>query len=124
MDLERGRVDAGQLISVTVVGVFGAGKSELVRRLRARGDGAAAVAQEHSAVPYLWRHRCVPDALVYLAASKRAVHRRGRTAVSTAALREQRRRLADARAHAHVVVQTDSLSPDDVKAAVMRHLLP
>jgi deoxyadenosine/deoxycytidine kinase len=106
---------------VAIVGVCGAGKSELARRLRARGIDAHPIAQEHSHVPSLWRHESEPDLLVYLAASARIVHRRGKV-MDTAQLTEQRRRLADARRHAQLRLQTDRLSAEDVERAVLAHL--
>lgn len=72
-------------------------------------------------MPGLWRHEGTPDLLVYLAASARVVRRRGK-AMTPTELAAQRRRLADARRHAHLRIQTDSLSPADVEQAVLAHL--
>jgi transketolase len=107
-------------VRVVVVGVCGAGKSELARRLRARGVAARSVAQEHSHVADLWRHEGEPDVLIYLGASARAVRRRGRLGLTGAALAEQRRRLTPARRHAHLRLATDRLSPQEVEAAAVR----
>jgi broad-specificity NMP kinase len=107
---------------IAVVGVCGSGKSELVRRLRARGLGAYAVAQEHSHVPDLWRHEAEPDLLVYLSATARTVRQRGHVSLTGHELREQRRRLAEARRHAHLQVRTDRLSPEQVEQAVLDYL--
>jgi hypothetical protein len=109
-------------VRVVVVGVCGAGKSELTRRLRARGLDARVVAQEHSHVPALWRHEGLPDVLVYLGASARAVRRRGKVSMTAPALAEQRRRLADARREAHLRLATDRLSAQEVEATVLRYL--
>ncbi|MBI3974711.1 MAG: hypothetical protein HY332_25830 [Chloroflexi bacterium] len=106
---------------VTVVGVCGAGKSELARRLAARGIEARTVAQEHSHVPDLWRHEVKPDFLVYLSASLRSVRRRGRS-MSVSELTAQRRRLAGARRAAHTRVRTDGLTPTEVEQLVLRQL--
>jgi hypothetical protein len=107
---------------VTIVGVCAAGKSELARRLAARGLQVHPVAQEHSHVPELWRHRGSPDVLIYLGASRRVVRRRGRLGMTAAELRDQRRRLAHARRHAQLRLQTDHLRPDEVEGAVLRYL--
>jgi transketolase len=107
-------------VRVVVVGVCGSGKSELVRRLAAHGLDAHSVAQEHSHVPHLWRHEGRPDVLVYLGASRRAIRKRGRRNLDGTALAEQRRRLSDARRGAHVRVQTDHLTQDEVVAVVLR----
>jgi len=106
---------------VAIVGVCGSGKTELARRLAARGVEVHPVAQEHSHVPGLWRHEGVPDLLVYLSASARVVRRRGK-AMTAAELAEQRRRLADARRHAHLRIRTDSLSPAQVEQAALARL--
>ncbi len=114
--------DARHEVLVTIVGICGSGKTELARRLQARGVRARVVAQEHSEVPALWRHEQAPDLLVYLDASAQTVRRRGRTGLRPALLREQRRRLADARRHADLCLRTDGLSPEEVEAAVLRLL--
>jgi cytidylate kinase len=106
---------------VAIVGVCGSGKTELARRLTARGIAARPVAQEHSHVPGLWRHEGMPDLLVYLAASARVVRRRGKAMTATE-LAAQRRRLANARHHAHLRIQTDSLSLAEVEQTVLAHL--
>jgi hypothetical protein len=106
---------------ITVVGVCGSGKSELVRRLRERGFSARSVAQEHSYVPALWQHDAVPDVLVYLQALGRTVRRRGRL-LHARELEEQRRRLTDARRNASLRVRTDALTPEQVEAIVLQHL--
>jgi cytidylate kinase len=105
---------------VTIVGVCGSGKTELARRLAARGVAAHTVAQEHSHVPGLWRHEGTPDLLVYLSASARVVRRRGK-AMNATELAVQRRRLADARRHADLRIRTDRLSPDQVERTVLAY---
>jgi hypothetical protein len=98
-----------------VVGVCGSGKSELKRRLTARGLSVHTVAQEHSHIPELWRHEVVPDVLIFLQASTRVVRRRGRYGMPSWELAQQRRRLAHARRHAHLRIQTDRLAPEKVE---------
>ncbi len=107
---------------ITVVGVCGSGKSELVRRLAARGFDAHSVAQEHSHVAELWRHELVPDVLIYLQASTRVVQRRGRRGIRPSQVAEQRRRLAHARRHAHLRIQTDHLTPEQVEESALEYL--
>ena len=111
---------AGQpRLRITVVGVCASGKSELTRRLQARGIDAHSVAQEHSHVPKLWRHDAVPDMLVYLNVSHRTVNRRWLIGLSVQELTEQRRRLADARRAADLRVRTDRCSPEEVERRVL-----
>ena len=107
---------------VAIVGVCASGKTELAKRLSARGLEAHCVAQEHSYVSELWRHEAFPEVLVYLEASLRAVRRRGRRGMVAGELREQRRRLAGARRHADMRVPTDHLCPAEVEAIVLRRL--
>jgi hypothetical protein len=79
------------------------------------------VAQEHSHVPYLWQTGS-PDVLIYLDVSLAALQRRRHPRWTQAMLDAQHRRLAHARAHAHLVVPTDDLTPDEVAARVVRFL--
>ena len=107
-------------LRVTIVGVCASGKSILAERLRGHGFEVHIVAQEHSCVPFLWRHGGPPGVLIYLGASWRMVRRRGRLGLSAAELREQRRRLRQAHRHAAVQVTTDHRSRSEVEAAVLR----
>ena len=113
---------AGAGPRIVVVGVCGSGKSELAGRLAARGLDVHTVAQEHSHVQELWRHEGAPDMLVFLQASTRVARRRGRRGLGSAALAEQRRRLSDAWRNAHLRVQTDRLTPEEVERRVLERL--
>src|SRR5262245_35972487 len=106
---------------VTVVGPCAAGKSSLKGRLSAAGVAVRTVAQEHSHVPYLWQTGS-PDVLVYLDISLAALQCRRSPRWTTAMLDAQHRRLAHARAHAHLVIPTDDLTPDEVAAQVLHFL--
>jgi hypothetical protein len=106
---------------VTVVGPCAAGKSSLKARLRAAGVATRTVAQEHSHVPYLWQTGS-PDVLIYLDVTLAALQRRRHPRWTRAMLDAQRQRLAHARAHAHLIVPTDDLTPDEVAARVLRFL--
>jgi hypothetical protein len=121
MALDGDRSDRSTRALITVVGVCGSGKSELVRRLVARGLNARSVAQEHSHVPALWRHEAEPDVLVYLHALGRTIRRRGRR-LPAAELAAQRRRLGSAHRHASLCVRTDSLTPEQVEGIVLEYL--
>jgi shikimate kinase len=106
---------------VTLVGPCAAGKSTLVARLRAEGVAARCVSQEHSHVPYLWQ-MSNPDVLIYLDLGLPTVQRRLRRPWSQTLFDEQQRRLAHARAHAHLVLPTDDRTPDDLAAQVLQYL--
>ncbi len=100
---------------VAVVGPCAAGKSTLVERLRARGWNVREVAQEHSGVPDMWQRLTRPDLLICLEVSLEQARRRGHLAPTDHAWwTAQHERLAHAREHAHLVLQTDDLTPDEV----------
>lgn len=110
-------------LRVAVVGVCAAGKSTLVAALRKDGYEARHVAQEHSHVPDLWQRNGRPDVLVYLDASYETIQvRRAQTLFRPEDLREQRRRLAHARAHCDLLINTSRLDATDVVAQVLAFL--
>jgi hypothetical protein len=99
---------------IGVVGPCGSGKSTLIAGLEKYGYSCRHIAQEHSYVPAMWQIIGKPNILIYLESS---------FAISTARRqlnwlekdhREQLRRLTHAREHAHLVVYTDDLTPEDV----------
>lgn len=99
---------------IAVVGVCAAGKTTLVEGLRALGYNARQVGQEHSYVPYMWQRITRPDILIYLHASYEVVARRREVDYDAAYWQEQERRLAHAAAHAHLIIDTDALTPEEV----------
>jgi dephospho-CoA kinase len=107
---------------VGVVGPCGAGKSTLVRALRARGIVAREIAQEHSGVPAMWQRITRPRYLVYLDVSREVAERRLGQRFPPDAWQEMAGRLAHARAHADLILETDTLTPDEVAERVMRFL--
>lgn len=96
---------------VAVVGVCGSGKSTVVAHLRRVHVDAYAVAQEHSVVRDLWNH-LQPDRVVYLQASLETVRLRRGPGWPDWIYELQRERLADARAHAAVTVDTGESDVD------------
>jgi hypothetical protein len=103
---------------LVVVGPCAAGKSTLVAGLDRLGIPVVAVAQEHSRVPGLWR-RPRPAALVYLAARWPTVHARRPYSFGHPQYLEQLGRLAEARAAADLIVHTDGLAVEAVRAVVL-----
>lgn len=100
---------------IKVVGISASGKSTLVRSLRAAGYDARPVSQEHSNIPDLWQHFDEPDYLIYLHASledQRA--RRPDVMWSAGAHKEEMRRLAHAREHADLRIDTSGMTPGSV----------
>jgi RNase adaptor protein for sRNA GlmZ degradation len=106
-----------------VVGISGSGKSTLVRDLRAAGYDARAVSQEHSNVPDLWQQFEPPSYLIYLYATLEDQQaRRQDVTWSAAAHQEEVRRLAHAREHADLRIDTSDLTPEAVLQVAISYL--
>lgn len=105
-----------------MVGVCASGKTTLASALRQFGIDAVDVAQEHSDVPHMWQTVTRPDALIFLEASDETVEARQRARGTVQFLADQRRRLAHARAHAHLVLNVDAISPEEVLARTLARL--
>jgi hypothetical protein len=100
---------------IKVVGLSGSGKSTLVGALRAQGYDARPVSQEHSNVPTLWQQFDRAAYLIYLAATlENQQARRQDVSWSAAAYQEEVRRLAHAREHADLRINTAELTPAEV----------
>ncbi len=99
---------------IVVVGPDAAGKSELVRQLKALGYNARSCAQDHSYVPDMWRRIARPDFLVYLDARLETIARRRNIDWGQERLDQLNARLAHARAHADLYLATDDLTPQEV----------
>lgn len=107
-------------VRIAVVGPCASGKSTLIGRLRAAGWDARMPAQEHSGVPEMWRKLLAPDILVVLDARDEVLQaRRPDVDLESTHLATERRRLAHARAHADLVIDTSDLTPDEVYERVM-----
>jgi hypothetical protein len=110
---------------IKVAGVSGSGKSTLVHGLRQNGYNARPISQEHSNVPDLWQQFDHPDVLIVLwvdLASQRV--RRPDVTWTIEALAEEGQRLAHARDHANLKIDTSGLAPEDVlklALAFLRH---
>ncbi|MCC6453759.1 MAG: hypothetical protein IT328_02325 [Caldilineaceae bacterium] len=108
---------------IKVVGISGSGKSTLVRALRAAGYEARPISQEHSSVPDLWRQFGPTAYLIYLNASLEDQQaRRQDVTWSAAAHQEEVQRLAHAREHADLRIDTAALSPLGVYEVVRSFL--
>ena len=107
---------------VGVVGPCGSGKSTLIAALKSRGFACRHIAQEHSYVKDMWKRITHPDALIFLQASFQVCTARRRLNWNESDFVEQQRRLAHALEHAHLVVDTDHLTPQDVATRVLDFL--
>ena len=107
---------------IAVVGPCAAGKSTLVKTLKAQGYQIRAVSQEHSYVPDLWRRISRTDLLIYLDVSLEAIARRRQIGWGQDRLDAFKARLSHARAHAHFYLLTDDLTPEAVAEQVAAFL--
>jgi deoxyadenosine/deoxycytidine kinase len=99
---------------IGVVGPCGAGKSTLIASLEQRGYRCRHIAQEHSYVQAMWQIISKPDLLIYLGASFPISTKRRKLDWQQKDYDEQMRRLAHAREHADLLVNTDDLTPAQV----------
>lgn len=105
-------------LRVAVVGPCAAGKSTLVKALREAGYEARHPAQEHSYVPDMWLRLVDPDVLIYLDVTYEALLARRPTFGEREYLEREKVRLAHARAHADLVVDTSGMTADEVATRV------
>jgi deoxyadenosine/deoxycytidine kinase len=99
---------------VGVVGPCGSGKSTLIEGLEQHGYSCRHIAQEHSYVQSMWQVISKPDILIYLGASFPVSTARRKLIWQEKDHAEQLRRLNHAREHAHIVIDTDDLTPAQV----------
>jgi deoxyadenosine/deoxycytidine kinase len=99
---------------IGVVGPCGAGKSTLVAGLEKHGYACRHIAQEHSYAQTMWETIAKPDVLIYLDASFTVSTARAKLNWLEKDYIEQLRRLAHARKHANLLIETDELTPEDV----------
>jgi thymidylate kinase len=110
-------------LRVAVVGACASGKSTLVDALREAGYEARHVAQEHSYVPHMWQRLARPDVLVYLDVNYDGIMaRRPGFDFKPADLAEQSRRLAHARQHCDLYLDTGPLTPGEVQQKTLAFL--
>jgi len=109
-------------LRVAIVGPCASGKSTLTAALRAAGYEARMPAQEHSYVPDMWRRLVDPDVLIYLDISYEALLARRPHFGEPEYLEREKARLAHARAHADLVVDTSELAAEEVRERVLESL--
>jgi deoxyadenosine/deoxycytidine kinase len=106
-------------LTIGVVGPCAAGKTTLIQGLRALGYQAKHIAQEHSYAPRMWQRLTNPDILVYLDVSYPLTIQRRNLDWTVNEYTEEIYRLRHARKNAHLYVNTDALSPEQVLARVL-----
>ena len=108
-------------MKIAIVGVCASGKTTLVAGLRKTGYDAYNVAQEHSCVHNFWAKKN-PDLLVMIDATLPAIHKRRLVYWGEDRLVTQHKRLADAKAHADLYIQTDELDAEAVRQKVIEFI--
>ena len=107
---------------ISIVGPCTSGKSTLTAALRNAGYPTRQPAQEHSYVSDMWQQLTDPDILIYLDVSYPSARQRRPISWGAERLVEQAQRLAHARQHADLYLNTDILSPDEVQQSVFAFL--
>jgi deoxyadenosine/deoxycytidine kinase len=107
-------------LKIGIVGPCAAGKSTLIAGLRQRGYQAKHIAQEHSYVPDMWKRLTNPDVLIYLDVSYPVTLQRRALDWTESEYLIQVNRLAHARQHADLWIDTDSLKPEDIIERVIQ----
>ena len=107
---------------IGVVGPCGSGKSTLIAGLEAHGYSCRHIAQEHSYVPSMWKVISKPDILIFLHASFLISTARRKLNWQLKDYEEQFRRLSHAHEHAHIIIDTDDLTPGQVLQKALDYL--
>lgn len=107
---------------IGIVGPCGSGKSTLMAGLERRGFRCRHIAQEHSHVQAMWQIIAKPDVLIYLNSSFATSTMRRKLDWREKDYEEQLRRLAHAREHANLIIETDTLTADEVLQKVLDFL--
>ena len=113
--------DPKELI-IGIVGPCKSGKTVLKRNLQPLGFTIRHIAQEHSYVPDMWQKIANPDILVYLDVSFETTLRRSSLSWNQSEYDEQLRRLHHAKQNADLIIQTDGLTPTEIKDLVVKFI--
>ena len=107
---------------IGIVGPCGSGKSTLIKGLNQHGYICRHIAQEHSYVPAMWQIITKPNILIFLDASftNSTIRRKLNWLVEDH--EEQYRRLSHARQRAHIIINTDDLTPEQVLQKALDYL--
>jgi chloramphenicol 3-O-phosphotransferase len=108
---------------IGIVGPCSAGKSTLAYLLRNQNLVVKEIMQEHCSAPDMWQRLSKPDVLVYLDVSEEvAAEREGLEKPSSWWKDERSIRLAHARAHCNLYIDTTALTPEEVSDKVKTYL--
>jgi septin family protein len=107
---------------IGVVGPCSSGKTTLINGLKEHGYIARHIAQEHSYVPSMWKQITNPDILIYLDVTYEISQSRRKLDWTSAHFDDQIRRLAHAREHANLVINTDGKSISEILDQTLQYL--
>lgn len=108
---------------IAIVGPCSAGKTTLGTALKAMGYTVRQPAQEHSQVPDMWRRLSKPDVLIYLDVDyDHTLQRRPHQDGGPERVAEQKERLAHARKHCDLYIDTNDLTVAEVRAKALAFL--
>ena len=99
---------------IGIVGVCASGKTTLISKLNALGYSCRHIAQEHSYVKTMWKQLTNPDILVYLQVSYPVTIKRRNLNWTRAEYDEQLNRISNAKDNADIIIETDSLTSEEV----------
>lgn len=108
---------------IGVVGPCGSGKSTLIAGLEKAGYRCHHIAQEHSYVKSMWQVISNPNILIYLKCSFENSTSRRKLNWYPADYEEQLNRLSHAFEHADLIIDTDSLTANEVLDRAVTYLL-
>jgi len=115
-------MEADSKLLIGVVGPCGSGKSTLIAELEKHGYRCRHIAQEHSYVPTMWKVITNPDILLFLDCSFENSTSRRKLNWQPADHEEQLRRLAHAREHADLIIDTNSIPAKGVLSHTLEYL--
>ncbi|HNR01225.1 MAG TPA: hypothetical protein PKK59_01680 [Anaerolineaceae bacterium] len=101
---------------IGIVGVCASGKSTLIKGLIDKGYQCRHIAQEHSYVQDMWQRITRPDILIYLHVSFETTLRRKNLNWTKEEYEIQLERLQHARQNAHIHIDTELLTPEELVA--------
>lgn len=107
---------------IGLVGCCASGKSTIGKRLSQLGYDVHQIAQEHSYVKDMWQKITNPDVLIYLEVSYANTIVRKKLRWSENDYYIQLQRLAHARDHADLIIDTNNHSPDQVLMTILNYL--
>lgn len=108
---------------IAIVGPCSAGKTTLGSALKEAGYTVRQPAQEHSLVPDMWRRLSQPDVLIYLDVDyENTLRRRPHQDGGPQRIANQNKRLAHAREHCSLYIDTNGLTLEEVRAKALAFL--